>query len=74
MNNKTYKNALNKAGLKTEAAEGIDADRYYCNPGCIDDYYALFESFFLTYNIPSHVVYNVDEEGHDEFVDTKKQN
>lgn len=72
LDNKTYKNALNKAGLKTESAEGIDADRYYCNPRSIDEYYSSLESYFLTYNIPSPFVYNVDEEGHDEFVDTKK--
>lgn len=60
--NKTYKNE----------AEAIDADRYYCDPNSIDKYYALLESYFLTYNIPNPFIYNVDEEGHDEYVDTKK--
>ena len=72
LDNKTYKNALNKAGLQTDEAEAIDADRYYCSPNSIDNYYALLESYFLTYDIPTPFVYNVDEEGHDEYVDTKK--
>ncbi len=72
LDNKTYKNALNKAGLKTEESEAIDADRYYCNPSSIENYYDLLESYFLTYDIPSPFVFNVDEEGHDEYVDTKK--
>ena len=72
LDNKTYKNALNKAGLQTDEAEAIEADRYYCSPNSIDNYYALLESYFLTYDIPTPFVYNVDEEGHDEYVDTKK--
>ncbi|KAK8894756.1 hypothetical protein M9Y10_023193 [Tritrichomonas musculus] len=72
LDNKTYKNAYNIAGLQTDEAEAIDADRYYCNPNSIDNYFALLESYFLTYDIPTPFVYNVDEEGHDEYVDTKK--
>ena len=73
LDNKTYKNALFKAGLKTEFAEAIDADRYYCKPSSIEYYYSMLESYFHTYNIPCSFVFNVDEEGHDEYVDTKKK-
>lgn len=33
----------------------------------------MLEAFFSTHNIPSAFVFNVDEEGHDEYVDTKEK-
>lgn len=69
---RTYKNAVSKAGLKVESAEAIDEDRYYCSPNSIENYYHQLEGFFITYNIPSCFVFNVDEEGHDEYVDSPK--
>ena len=69
---RAYKNAISKAGLKVESAEGIDENRYYCSANSIDHYYDMLESFFLSNNIPSCFVFNVDEEGHDEYVDSKE--
>lgn len=70
---KTYINAIHKIDLKVEEAESIDADRYFCSPQAIDYYYTMLAAFFLSIEIPSYFVFNVDEEGHDEYVDAKKK-
>ena len=70
---RAYKNALEKVDLKIEEAESIEDKRYYCPGNSIDYYYAMIGLYFLTYDIPSYFVFNVDEEGHDEYVDTKKK-
>lgn len=69
---RAMENALSRTHLKKQEAEAIDKDRYECSPESIDYYYDMLFSFFSTNNVPSYFVFNVDEEGHDEFVDAKK--
>ena len=70
--NRAYQKAIEKAGPKVQTAEGIDEKRYYYSSNSIDNYYGMLEEFFLLHIIPSPFVYNVDEEGHDEYTDTKQ--
>lgn len=69
---RALESALAKAHLKRQLAEGIDKNRYECAPESIDYYYDLLHAFFSNNKVPSYFVFNVDEEGHDEFVDSKK--
>ena len=69
---RALESALAKAHLKKQLAEGIDKSRYECAPESIDYYYDMLHGFFSNNNVPSYFVFNVDEEGHDEFVDAKK--
>lgn len=70
---RTMQLALQKAGLKSEIAEPMEAERYFVDKNKISYYYSLLESFCNTYNIPSHFVLNVDEEGHEDYCDSKKE-
>ncbi len=69
----TMQLALQKSGLKTEYADPMDADRYYADQNKINYYYSLLGSFCNTNEIPSHFILNVDEEGHEDYSDSKKQ-
>lgn len=70
---RTMQLVLQKAGLKTEYADPMDADRYFADSNKINYYYSILESFCNTYNIPSQFVLNVDEEGHEDYSDSRKQ-
>lgn len=70
---RTMQLVLQKAGLKTELAEPMDADRYFADTNKINYYYSVLESFCNTYDIPSQFVLNADEEGHEDYSDSRKQ-
>lgn len=65
--------ALQKSGLKTELADPMDADRYNADQTKIDYYYLLRGSFCSTNNIHSYFILNIDEEGHEDYSDSRKQ-
>ena len=72
-NYRTMQTALHKSELKTDIAEPMEAERFYADQNKIDFFYSMIESYFKTYDIPSHFVLNLDEEGHEDFADATKQ-
>lgn len=54
---------------KIEEGDPLDQERYFADTNLINFFYSNLFSFFQTYKIPSHFVYNLDEEGHDQFAD-----
>ena len=70
---RTMNLALQKAGLKSEIANPMEAERYFVDENKISYYYSLLESFCNTYDIPSHFILNADEEGHEDYSDSLKE-
>ena len=49
-----------------------DENRYFAGKRKIDFFYAMLQSFCQVHQIPAHFVLNFDEEGHEEYWDSKK--
>lgn len=68
----SLKLAFTKAQLFVETASPMDEKRYYADQKKIDYFYSTLGSFCNSNSIPSHFVLNLDEEGHEEYSDSKK--
>ena len=77
-----YRKKIDKRGLKTILAQinyniktcrPIEVDRYFCDEKKIRFYYDDIEMFTKANKIPSALCFNLDEEGHDDFMDKKPQ-
>lgn len=49
-----------------------DENRYFAGKRKIDYFYDMLQSFCQVHQIPAHFVLNFDEEGHEEYWDSKK--
>lgn len=72
----SYRSLLNvfeKVDLKTATADSMDANRYYADENKINFYFDCLFAFTQTNNIPAAFILNLDEEGHDSYVDATKE-
>ena len=62
-----------KIGCELVDAVPIEENRYYCQDDKIDMHFEELQAFTIANDIPSSFVFNLDEEGHEEFSDAKKE-
>ena len=60
---------LNKLGYTTVKATPIEETRYNVTENTISEFYQKIEKFTRDNNIPAFFCFNLDEEGHDSYVD-----
>lgn len=60
---------LKKMGYMKIKAKPIEEERYKVSTEKLTIFYHELENFTETYDIPSFMMYNIDEEGHSEFAD-----
>ena len=73
LDHKSIKTVLEKADMKTEIGTPMDEDRYYAEQRKNNYFYDDLESFCQANKVPAQFVLNLDEEGYEEFADSKKQ-
>lgn len=64
---------FDRIGFKIAKGEALEADRYCADTKNIDFFYENLFAFFQTYQIPSQIVFNFDEEGHEAYTDAVKE-
>ena len=64
---------FDRIGYKVERGEPLEKERYFVDTNLINYFYDNLFEFFQRYNVPSHFVFNLDEEGHDQFSDAIKE-
>ena len=70
---RSLQNILKPLGYTKKFCLPMEADRYFCNEEKLAFYFNDIEMFTRTNNIASSLCFNIDEEGHDDFVDKKAQ-
>ena len=70
---RTLTTILKPLGYKKQFCLPMEAERYFCNEEKLAFYYHDLEMFTRANNISSCLCFNLDEEGHDDFVDKKAQ-
>ena len=63
---------MDKMEYEAKEAIPIEDERYFCDPKKIAFFYDELYAFTFANNIPSAFIYNLDEEGNEEFVDAKR--
>ena len=66
---KTMKRCLEKIGFETVDAFPLEESRYNVDENDLNLFFAELKEFATTNAIPPFMAFNLDEEGHDEFVD-----
>ena len=69
----TYIALLGKLGYRLVLAKPIEDTRYFVSEESLNNFYDELEIISHNNNIPSAFCWNLDEEGHDEFADSREE-
>ena len=73
VSHKSLVSYLENNDLEIRSATPMEESRYFCDEKRIKFYFDKLESLTKANNIPSRFVYNLDEEGNDDYVDATEE-